>query len=167
MHGGQRIELQGGGGDDAQRALGADEKILQVIAGVVLAQAGETVPDLALRGDHLQPQAQMARIAEAHHLCAAGVGAQIATDGATALSGQTQGKQIAFAGSGLLQVLQNATGLHRDAKVGRIHGAHCIHALQAQHNLGARSIGRRACHQAGVAALRHDAQAQSRLVLRA
>ena len=37
------------GGDDAERALAADEQVAQVVAGVVLAQAGQAVPDLALR----------------------------------------------------------------------------------------------------------------------
>ncbi len=45
----QREELQRRGGDHAQRALGADQQLLQVIAGVVLAQALQAVPDLAVR----------------------------------------------------------------------------------------------------------------------
>ena len=40
----RRKELQHGGGDDAERALGADEQLLQVVAGVVLAQAAQAVP---------------------------------------------------------------------------------------------------------------------------
>ena len=71
----QRIELHRRGGDDAQRAFAADEQVAQVVAGVVLAQARQALPDLALRRDHFQPQAQLARVAVAHHLGAAGIGA--------------------------------------------------------------------------------------------
>ena len=45
----QRVQLHGRGGDDAQRALAADEQVAQVVAGVVLAQARQAIPDLALR----------------------------------------------------------------------------------------------------------------------
>ena len=44
-----RIQLQRRRGDDAERAFAADEQVAQVVAGVVLAQAAQAVPDLALR----------------------------------------------------------------------------------------------------------------------
>ena len=46
---GQRMQLQRRRGDDAQRAFAADEQVAQVVAGVVLAQPAQAVPDLALR----------------------------------------------------------------------------------------------------------------------
>jgi len=58
-----------------------------------------------------------------------------------------------------LQVLQNAAGFGGDGQIGRIDGAHCVHALQAQHDLLARCVGHGADGQAGVAALRHQADA--------
>jgi hypothetical protein len=73
-------ELQHGRGDDAQRSLGADEQVLQVVAGVVLAQAAQAIPDLAARQHHFEAQRQFARVAVAQHLHAAGVGGQIAAD---------------------------------------------------------------------------------------
>jgi hypothetical protein len=90
---GQRVELHRRGGDDAQRAFAADHQVAQVVTGVVLAQARQAIPDVALRRHHLQPQAQVAGIAVAHHLGAAGIGAQVAADGATALGRQAQRKQ--------------------------------------------------------------------------
>jgi hypothetical protein len=72
------------GGNHPQRALRANEQVAQVVAGVVLAQTRQAVPDLALRGDHLQPQTQLAGVAVAQHLGAARVGAQVAANGATA-----------------------------------------------------------------------------------
>ena len=41
------VQHQGRRGDDAERAFRADEEVAQVVAGVVLAQAGQAVPDLA------------------------------------------------------------------------------------------------------------------------
>ena len=87
---GQRIKLERGSGDDAQCALGSDVEVLQVITGVVLAQAAQALPHVALRRDHLQPQAQLTRIAKTQHLGAAGIGAQCAADGASAFGRQTQ-----------------------------------------------------------------------------
>ena len=43
-----RMQLERGRGDHAQRALAADVEVAQVVAGVVLAQAAEPVPDLAV-----------------------------------------------------------------------------------------------------------------------
>ena len=57
LRGRLRVELQGRGGDHAQGALAADEQIAQIVAGVVLAQAREPVPDLSAGGHHLQAQA--------------------------------------------------------------------------------------------------------------
>ena len=42
------------GRDDAQGAFRTNEEVAQVVAGVVLAQAAQAIPDLALRGHHLQ-----------------------------------------------------------------------------------------------------------------
>ena len=47
----QQLQLQGRGGDHAQRALRPDQQLLQIIAGIVLAQTFQAVPDL-LGGQH-------------------------------------------------------------------------------------------------------------------
>ena len=96
LRGRQRHQLHGRRGDDAQRAFGADQQVAQVVAGVVLAQAADRpFQTCALRRDHLQAQAQVAGIAVAHHLGAAGIGAQVAADGATAFGRQAQREQEA------------------------------------------------------------------------
>ncbi len=87
---GNGVELQGRGGNDAQRAFAPDKQIAQVVAGIVFSQAGEAVPDLALRGDDFNAQAQLARIAVAHDLRAACVGGQVAANRAAALGGQAE-----------------------------------------------------------------------------
>ena len=152
-----RVHAQGGSGDHTQRAFGANKQVAQVVAGVVFAQAGQAAPDFALRRHHLQAQAQLAGVAVAHHLGAAGIGGQVAANGAAAFGGQAQGEQKAFFLARLLQGLQHAAGLYRHGEVGRVDGADAVQALQAQQYLGAGSIGDRAHHHAGVAALRHQA----------
>ena len=154
---GQRVELERGRRDDAQRALRADQQVAQVVAGVVFAQARQAVPDLALGRDHLQAQAQVARIAVAQHLGATGVGAQVAAYGATALGGQTEREQKAGRLGLLLHAGQNAASLGRQGQVVGVEPTQLVHPLQAQHQLAARVVGRAAQYQPSVAALRHDA----------
>ena len=149
-------ELERGGGNDAQRALTANEQVAQVVAGVVLAQPLETMPHLALGRHYLQPQAQLACVAIAHDLRTARVGAQVAADGAAALGRQAEGEQQARLGCGRLHVLQNAAGLHGQRQVVLVDGSYGVQARQAQHHLGAAGVGCGADRQAGVAALRHD-----------
>eukprot|EP01036_Dinobryon_divergens_P049566 gene49567-66398_t len=52
----EREQLQRRRRHDAQRALSADQELLEIIAGVVFAQSLEAVPDLAVGQDRLQPQ---------------------------------------------------------------------------------------------------------------
>lgn len=42
-----REEFQHRAGDDAERAFGSDEEIAQIVAGIVLLQAAQPVPDFA------------------------------------------------------------------------------------------------------------------------
>ena len=154
-----REQLHGGCGDDAQRAFAADEQVAQVVAGVVLAQALEAVPDLALGRHHFQAQAQIAGIAIAHHLRAAGVGAQIAADRATAFGGQRQREQQALLVSQILQVLQNAAGFDGEGQIVLVDMAHGVQARQAEHDLLAAVVGGGAHGKPGIAALGHDLHA--------
>ena len=70
----RREQLQHRRGDDAERALGADEQLLEVVAGVVLAQAAQAVPDAPVGQHDLEAEHELARVAEAQHRGAAGVG---------------------------------------------------------------------------------------------
>src|SRR5690606_31733491 len=82
------IEFDGGSGDDAQGAFATNEQVAQVVAGIVLAQAKQTMQDFALSSDDFQPQCQVAGIAVTQNLRAARIGRQIAANGATAFCGQ-------------------------------------------------------------------------------
>src|SRR5580704_6590385 len=66
-----REQLQGRGGDDPERAFAADEELLQVVAGIVLAQAAQPVPDPPIREHDFEAQGQLARIAVAQYRDAA------------------------------------------------------------------------------------------------
>ena len=80
-----RKQLQHRRGDDAERAFGADEELLQIVAGVVLAQAAHQVEHAAVGQHDFEPQHQLARHAVAQHMHAAGIGRDIAADGAASL----------------------------------------------------------------------------------
>ncbi|MNU96139.1 hypothetical protein D3C71_861670 [compost metagenome] len=152
-------ELQGGAGDDAERAFAADVQVAQVVAGVVLAQAAQPVPDLAFGRHHFQAQRQVARVAVAQHLRAAGIGSQVAANGATAFGGQAQGEQAVGARGGFLHRLQDAARFHGDGVVVGVQVAHRGQAGRGQHHGAAGVVGRGATAQARVAALRHHRHA--------
>jgi hypothetical protein len=75
-----RKQLQHRGGDDAERPLAADKQLAQAIAGIVLVQAAQAVPHLPVGQHDLQPQHEVARIAVAHRVVAAGIGREHAAD---------------------------------------------------------------------------------------
>ncbi len=154
-----RVQLEGGSGDDAQRAFAADVQVAKVVAGVVLAQAAQAVPDLAFGGHDLQAQREIARVAIAQHLRAAGVGGQVAADGAAAFGRQAQREQAVRGRRGLLHGLQDAPGLHGDGVVVGVQRAHGGEPGGGQDDRGAGIVRRGAAAQARVAALRHHRHA--------
>src|SRR6266853_5343764 len=86
----QRKEFQNRRCDYTERSLGTDEKLLQVITRVVLAQAAQTIPYLS-RGQHdLEPEHELTGIAVAQHCGAARVGGKIAADFAAAFGCKAQ-----------------------------------------------------------------------------
>ena len=154
-----RIDFQGRGRDDTQRAFCADEEMLQVVAGVVLLQPLQPVIDLAIGQHHFQPQHLLPRIAELQHVHAARIGGNVAADHAGALRAQAEREEAAGIQRGLLHVLQDDAGLHRHGQAFGVDLADPVHALQAEHHGLAVRPGRAAAAKAGVAALRHQADA--------
>ena len=75
-------------GDDAERAFGADEQVFQVVAGIVLLQLVEVVHDAAVGQHHLDAEHMRARDAVRDRRRAAGIGREIAADGAGAFRRQ-------------------------------------------------------------------------------
>ncbi len=105
-----REQPEAGGRDHAQRALGPDQQVAQVVAAVVLAQALGPAHDRTVGHHRLDPQCQRARIAIAQHPDAAGIGAQKPADARAALAGQRQRKQPVGFGRGRLHVGQHGPG---------------------------------------------------------
>jgi len=83
------------------------------------------------RGD-FQPQAQLARIAVAQHLRAAGVGREVAADRAAALGGETQGEQQVLARGGFLNRLQDAAGIDGHCEIRSIDIAHAVQSRERE-----------------------------------
>jgi hypothetical protein len=152
-------EFQNSGGDDAQRAFGANEKLLQVVAGVVLQQAAHAVPDLACRQNHLQPEHQVARVAVGEHACTAGVGRDVSTDAAGALGSERQREEHAGLRGSLLQSFQDHTRLRNDRPARGIHCPYAVEPLQGEDELASALVGYLPAHQPRIAALRHDGRA--------
>ncbi len=149
-------ELQGRRGEDAERALAADEELLQIVAGVVLAQPSEPVPNPAVGQHHLDPQGQLAGIAVAQDRDAAGVGREVAADLAAALGAEAERKKAVGRGGGFVQVGEDAAGLDRHREVDRVDRADAVHPAQCQDDVVALARRDAAADEPGVAALRHD-----------
>ena len=85
---GARHQPQHRGGDDAERAFGADEQVLEIVAGVVLLELVEIVQHAAVGQHHFDAERMRARDAMGERGGAAGIGREIAADGAGAFRGQ-------------------------------------------------------------------------------
>ena len=83
-----RHQPQHRGGDDAERAFGADEQVLQIVAGIVLLQLVEVVEHAPVGQHHLEAERMRARDAVGERRGAAGIGREIAADRAGALRRQ-------------------------------------------------------------------------------
>ena len=112
--------------------------------------------DFAFGRNDLHTQDQLARIAVAQHLRAAGIGGQIAAYGATAFRRQAQGEQAVGIARGLLHGLQNAAGLDHHGVVVGVDAAHLVQPPQRQDQRRAAVVGRGPAAQTGVAPLRDD-----------
>src|SRR5437762_12039864 len=96
------IELQHHRGDDAERSLAADEKLLEIVPCIVLAETTQSVPHATISQNDFDAQCEIPRIAESQNRGAACVGRQIAADRAASFSGKRERKEEPGVGSGLL-----------------------------------------------------------------
>jgi len=151
-------ELHRRGSDDAEGALAADEELLQIVAGIVLAQAAKAVPNPSVGQHHLEAQCQLAGFAVAQDRDAAGVGRQIAADLTAPLGPEAEREQPVGLGGRLLQVREDAARLDRHREIHRVDGADMVHAAEGKDDV-APILGRdTAADEPGIAALRHDRQ---------
>ena len=156
----RRLEFEHRPGDHAERALGADEEVLEVVAGVVLAQGPQAVEDPTVGEHRLEAEDVASGVAIAQHVEAAGVGGDGAPDGGAA-AGAPVHRQLPVDGGGcLLDLLDGAAGLCGDGEPGRVDGGDPVEAGgEQQHRRTA--VGQvvdryRAAGEAGVAALGDD-----------
>ncbi|MEZ5660777.1 MAG: hypothetical protein R3E83_20380 [Burkholderiaceae bacterium] len=148
-------EFENGRGDNAQRALGPEKQLFQVIAGVVLAKAAQRIEDATVRQHDLETEDQITRHTEAQHRIATGIGGQAATDLCAAFAAVGERKEPVRLLGLLLDLGQDATGLDRHRVVEQIDLAHPVHALQGDQHLCATFIGHAAAAKAGIATDRH------------
>ncbi len=154
--GGRRLEAKDGGGDDAERALGADEELAQAIAGIVLAQGSEPVPDAAVRQHDLEPEHALARVAVAERVVAAGVGGKHAADLGGPFRADRERQQAGDGSRRVLGGLERDPGLKREGEVERVDRADARESREAEDELGAVRGWHGATDHRCVAALRHD-----------
>jgi hypothetical protein len=138
------------------KSLSVAAVMIQVIAGVALAQAAQPVPHPAVGQHHFEAERELARVAVAQHVDAAGIGREIAADLARALGAQAEREQPVGRLGGALQIGENAAGLGGDGEVERIERPDAVHPAEVDEDAVLRSDG--AARQTGIAALRIDRQ---------
>ncbi len=154
-----RKELADSRGDDAERAFGADEPLLEVVARVVLAQAAQSLQHPAIRQHHLEAEHEIAHGAVTQDGGAASIGGDVAAQLATALRTEAQREQPVDLRRSHLHLLQDAAGFRGDREVFRIDLPDAVQAPRRQHDLRPAGGGarHRASHQPGIAPLGHHA----------
>ena len=147
-------------GDDAERAFGADEQVFEIVAGVVLLELVEVVQHAAVGQHHFEAEHVRAGDAVGDRRGAAGIGREIAADGAAAFRRQQLRIQPVGRGCGLARALQGDAGLAGHGVRGRIDLADAVEPVERQHDLAVeRDL---AADETGIAALRHDRRSRSR-----
>ncbi len=153
---GLRIEPQHRCRDDAERALRADEQVLEVIARIVLAQRLEPVPHAAVGEHDFKPERKLARIAVSEHAYPAGIGGEHAADLAAPFRGKAQREQAPGAVGDLLGGREHEPRFDRHGVGGEIDAAHAAEPFKRDDNLVARLERDLPADETGIAALRHD-----------
>ena len=145
-------------GDDAERALGADEQVLQVVAGVVLLELVEVVEHAPVGEHDLEAEHMRARDAVGERRRAAGIGGEIAADGAGAFRRQQLRIEPVDRGRRLARAAERHAGLAGDGVGDRVDLADAVEPRERQHDLA--MVRDLPADEAGIAALRHDRRAR-------
>jgi hypothetical protein len=144
--------------DNAERALGADEQLLQVDAGVVLDVFAHAFEDLAVGEHGLEPEHEIAGHAIADHAIAAGIGRDVAADGAAAARAEIEREHESVVADTFLQSLQRHAGLGDHDPAAGVDLLDRGHALRRQHDFACQRHG--GTHEARHAALRGHGHAR-------
>src|SRR5690606_29457062 len=141
---------------NAEGALRADEKLLEIVARIIFSKAGEAVPDAPVRQHHLEAEDLLARVAIMQDLHAASIGRDIAADLAAPFRADAERKDKAVLLGDRLQVGKDAARIHGERAVQPVDLAHAVHPPGGNDDLIAAAEGDGAADKAGIAALRHD-----------
>ena len=118
-----------------QRALGADDQLAQVIAGIVLDQAAVEVEQFSGAGHKFEARHPVPGHTVANHLDAAGVGGNIAADLAGAAGGEVHRVEQALLFGKLLQLCGNHPCAAAHSAIDRVEVLDMVEAVQCQHQL--------------------------------
>ena len=120
--------LSGDPRDEAKRAFGADEQMLEVVAGAGLHHARQLVHHPAVGQDDLQPEDAVAHVAVAEGQEAAGIGRDHAAQRGRAAGRQVDARIEALGARGTLQCLERHAGLHDRGQLQRVEALDRRHA---------------------------------------
>ena len=147
-------------GDDAERALGADEQVPQVVAGIVLLELVEVVQHAAVGEHHFEAEHMRARDAVGERRGAAGIGREIAADGAAAFRRQQMRKEPVDGGGGLARRCKVTPA--SQVMVFEVGSTSRMRSSRLSDSTISPCMRRLAADQSGIAALRHDRACRSR-----
>ncbi len=114
---GARKQPQRRGRHDAERALGADEQLLQVVARVVLAQGRQLVEHAPVGQHDLEAEHERTHHAVAQDRRAAGIGRDDAAERRAALGAERHRQQAVHGGGRGLQLGEHAARFRREGIV--------------------------------------------------
>jgi hypothetical protein len=157
MHG--RKQLQACRRDDPERALGADQQLVEAVAAIVLLEAAQSVMDASVGQDRFEAVHKAAHRPEAQHLGAAGIGRNEPADRRAALGAERQREAKPLAGRRLMQILEDDPRLDHRAHRFAVHAADPVHPAERQ-DKGRPILGRcGAADHRCIPALRHQRDA--------
>ncbi len=154
----ERMGLQDGARHDAEGALAADQELRPVEAGIVLVERRDAADHRAVGQHRLEPQDEAAGHAVAQNVRAAGIGRDDTADGGRAAGAEGDGQVAADRAQGIAHGVDDGAGLDGDAETDAVDGEDAVHPLEAEEEVAAGPIGRRARGEAGAAALGNEAE---------
>ena len=140
--------------DEAERALGANEQMPQVITRCVLDEPAIQLKHLAGPGHDGEARYPIARESIADHLDAARVGRNVAADLTRATRSKVNRVEEAVLDRELLQRLRHDTGLAPDDAIGRVEREDFVHPIERHDDFAVAGDG--APRQPRSAARRHE-----------
>ena len=154
LRGGDKLQRRGG--DDGQRPLRADQKVAQVIAGIVLVQRPHQVQHPPVGQNRLDPKAERAGIAIAQDVRSPGIGGQHAPDGGRSARAEPKREVQPVFRRPVVQGGKDHPRLGYGHPRGGAQVTDAVHPFQRQHHL---ALGMRGAGQAGTSARRNNGDA--------